>query len=83
MEKSLFVFEFISGGGLNKSSIPSSLFCEGFGMMRAIINDFRKLGFKISTILDNRIRYFQNLLDVDLIFYIDSNMNYISIFKKR
>ncbi len=81
MEKSLFVFEFISGGGLNKSSIPSSLFCEGFGMMRAIINDFKKLGFKISTLLDNRIRHFQNLLDVDLIFYIDSKINYISIFK--
>ncbi|MBN1215839.1 MAG: ATP-grasp domain-containing protein [Candidatus Lokiarchaeota archaeon] len=81
MEKSLFVFEFISGGGLNKSSIPSSLFCEGFGMMRAIINDFKRLGFKISTLLDNRIRHFQNLLDVDLIFYINSNMNYISIFK--
>ncbi|MBY9005796.1 MAG: ATP-grasp domain-containing protein [Candidatus Lokiarchaeota archaeon] len=81
MQRNLFIFEFISGGGFNKRIIPSSLFCEGFGMLRSIIEDFRKLDFQITTLLDIRIKYLSYLLNADSINYIDSNINYISYFK--
>jgi len=47
MKKRIFIFEFVTGGGFNRVNIPISLFCEGFGMLRSIIKDFKSLGFEI------------------------------------
>ncbi len=41
MKNRIFIFEFVSGGGFNKIEIPISLFCEGYGMLRSIIMDFK------------------------------------------
>ena len=49
----IFIFEFVSGGGFNQVDIPNSLFCEGYGMLKSIITDFKALNFEISTLLDN------------------------------
>lgn len=52
---SIFLFEYITGGGFNRFDIPASLFCEGFGMLKSLINDFHELKFDISTLIDERI----------------------------
>lgn len=61
----LFIFEFVSGGGYNQLDIPSSLFCEGFAMLRSTVEDFKKLGFKITTLIDERISYLSQYLNCD------------------
>ncbi|TFG18569.1 MAG: ATP-grasp domain-containing protein [Promethearchaeota archaeon] len=78
--KKLFVFEFITGGGLNQESIPSSLFCEGYGMLRTIIQDFKQLKFEIITLLDERIALFSEWLEADRITFISAADNYVQKF---
>jgi len=82
-ENYVFIFEFVSGGGFNQVDIPSSLFCEGFGMLRSIIADFKAMDFIISTILDYRIYFLSNLLEADIIQKVDAKDNYINIFKNQ
>ncbi len=82
-ENYVFIFEFVSGGGFNQVDIPSSLFCEGFGMLRSIIADFKAMDFIISTILDYRIYFLSNLLEADIIHKVDAKDNYINIFKNQ
>lgn len=78
----IFIFEFVSGGGFNRVEIPSSLFCEGYGMLRSIIADFKAIDFEITTLLDERIDFLTPYLKADSLQYIKSDDNYINIFKK-
>ncbi|MFX0070327.1 MAG: ATP-grasp domain-containing protein, partial [Candidatus Hermodarchaeota archaeon] len=80
--ESIFIFEFVSGGGFNQVDIPSSLFCEGFGMLRSIIEDFKELDLEILTLLDYRISYLSNYLKADIIEPVNANDNYVISFKK-
>ena len=84
MKKSnIFLFEFVSGGGFNQVDIPTSLFCEGYGMLRSIIADFKLLDFEISTLLDYRIqKSLSKYLKADFIEQVESHDNYIKKFKK-
>lgn len=77
----IFIFEFISSGGLNKVPIPISLFCEGFGMLRSITSDFKALGYEIHTMLDSRVFFLSEFLQADNIRKVDNFDNYITIFK--
>ncbi len=82
MSKNLiFIFEFVSGGGFSQIKIPNSLFCEGFGMLRSIITDFKALDFEIYTILDHRIFFLSNFLQADIVRTVNENDDYITIFK--
>lgn len=80
-KKNLFIFEYVSGGGFNQMQIPSSLFCEGYGMLKSIILDFKKLNFKISTLLDHRIFFLSSYLRADTIKEARVEDNYIELFK--
>jgi len=80
-KKNLFIFEYVSGGGFNQMQIPSSLFCEGYGMLKSIILDFKKLNFKISTLLDHRIFFLSSYLKADNIKETRVEDNYIELFK--
>ncbi len=82
MKDKIFIFEYISGGGLNKVNIPTSLFCEGFSMLRSIIADFKTLGFEISTLLDLRVSFLSKFLQADVIRNVSPYENYIKAFKK-
>ncbi|MFX0077427.1 MAG: hypothetical protein ACFE96_18445 [Candidatus Hermodarchaeota archaeon] len=86
IEQNLFIFEFVSGGGFNKQDIPSSLFCEGYAMLRAVVEDFKKLGFKITILLDRRISHLSLYLYCDVIKYVDFTddflMKYLDCVKK-
>ncbi|TET58378.1 MAG: ATP-grasp domain-containing protein [Promethearchaeota archaeon] len=77
----IFIFEFVSGGGFSQVNIPTSLFCEGFGMLRSIIADFKALDFEIHTILDFRIFFLSKFLQADDTKKVNLNENYITIFK--
>ena len=81
-KNTIFIFEFISGGGFNQIKIPTSLFCEGFGMLRSIIIDFKALDFEVSTIIDNRIFFLSNFLQADIVKKVNKNDEYIKIFKE-
>jgi predicted ATP-grasp superfamily ATP-dependent carboligase len=81
MKKRIFIFEFVSGGGFNRVNIPISLFCEGFGMLKSIINDFKSIGFEISTLLDYRIQYLSTTLAIDKFKIIKRRDNYLNKFK--
>ncbi|MFX1314901.1 MAG: ATP-grasp domain-containing protein [Promethearchaeota archaeon] len=79
---SVFIFEFVSGGGFNQVDIPSSLFCEGFGMLKSLIEDFKLMDFAITTILDYRIYFLSSYLKADKVHKIDAKDNYLKIFKR-
>lgn len=78
----IFIFEFISGGGLNHEDIPISLFTEGFGMLRVIVEDFKNLGFQIKTLIDYRIQHMIKYLKADFIKEINQSMNIFLEVKK-
>ncbi len=76
----IFIFEFVSGGGYNQVDIPSSLFCECYAMLRTIIEDFKKLGFQITTLLDIRIDFLSQYLEADKVKLVKKNDDYIKIY---
>ncbi|MHA1671800.1 MAG: ATP-grasp domain-containing protein [Promethearchaeota archaeon] len=78
----IFIFEFISGGGFNHVDIPISLFTEGFGMLRAIVEDFKNLGFQIKTLIDYRIQHMIRYLKTDFTKEINQNMDIFLEVKK-
>lgn len=80
-KKTLFIFEYVSGGGFNQMEIPSSLFCEGYGMLKSIILDFKKLNLTISTLLDHRIFFLSSYLKADNIKETQVEDDYIELFK--
>ncbi len=82
MSNKIFIFEFISGGGFNKETLPISLFCEGFAMLRACIEDFMSIDFEIETLLDDRISKLNEILVADTISIVKENDDFIKIFKK-
>ncbi len=81
MNETIFIFEFIAGGGFNKEEIPSSLFCEGFGMLKSIISDFKALNFNVRTLLDHRITFLSHFLQADKIINVNSDDHYLNFFK--
>lgn len=83
MSHKIFVFEFISGGGFNKENIPPSLFCEGFGMLRSVIDDFQKLDNHIITLLDNRIQFLSPLLKANSIESVKPSDKFSELYKSR
>ncbi|MFX0187703.1 MAG: ATP-grasp domain-containing protein [Candidatus Hodarchaeota archaeon] len=82
-KKKIFLFEFASGGGFNQVNIPTSLFCEGFGMLRSIIEDFKSLDFEISILLDYRGISYKKFLQADIIKQVNANDDYLVKFEKE
>ncbi|MFX1379211.1 MAG: ATP-grasp domain-containing protein [Promethearchaeota archaeon] len=81
MNNKIFIFEFVSGGGFNNTIIPTSLFCEGFGMLRSITADFKLLDFEIYTTLDYRISFLSKFIKADHILNVRKNENSLKTFK--
>ena len=76
----IFIFEFVSGGGYNQVDIPSSLFCEGYAMLRTIIEDFKKLGYQIITLLDVRISHLSRYLKTDMVKLVKPEDEFLKIY---
>jgi len=77
INQNLFIFEFVSGGGYNQCDMPSSLFCEGYAMLRVIVEDFKKLGFKVSILLDKRISHLSRYLNSDIIQFVKPKEDFL------
>jgi predicted ATP-grasp superfamily ATP-dependent carboligase len=77
LDQDIFIFEFVSGGGFNQVEIPSSLICEGYAMLRTIIEDFKNLGFHITTLLDSRIEFLSHYLKADVIKSVELEEDYL------
>jgi predicted ATP-grasp superfamily ATP-dependent carboligase len=81
MKNRVFVFEFVAGGGFNKIKIPNSLFCEGYGMLRSIILDFKSQNFEIITLLDYRILHIAQFLPIDEVHIVGNKDNFLKKYK--
>ena len=51
----ILAYEYVSGGGYAGKLIPSSVLCEGFGMLRALTLDLKEAGHQVATMLDSRL----------------------------
>lgn len=51
----IIVYEHMSGGGYAQRLISPSVLCEGFGMLRCIVSDFKVAGHDVTVLLDDRI----------------------------
>ena len=68
----LLVYEHISGGGFGDGQIPKNVLCEGHGMLRTLIADFKAAGHSVITTLDPRISRLNPPLKADSIISVSS-----------
>ena len=69
----LLVYEHVTGGGFADKRISPSILSEGYGMLRALISDFRSAGYKVTTFLDLRLKAFNPPIEADNIISISSH----------
>jgi len=63
----LLIYEHITGGGYIGKGISPNILTEGFGMLRALVSDFKAAGHFVITFLDSRFITFSSSLDADKI----------------
>jgi predicted ATP-grasp superfamily ATP-dependent carboligase len=68
----LLVYEYISGGGFGDDQIPKNVLCEGFGMLRTLITDFKAAGHSVTTTIDQRISALNPPIKADSILSVSS-----------
>jgi predicted ATP-grasp superfamily ATP-dependent carboligase len=78
----LFVYEYVSGGGLAEDKIPTSVLSEGFGMLRTMISDFKAAGHHVTITLDSRVAKYNPPLTADCIVPVFSLPETQAIFHK-
>ncbi|MHA1166288.1 MAG: ATP-grasp domain-containing protein [Candidatus Hodarchaeales archaeon] len=62
MRGTVFITEFITGGGCASESLDRTLFPEGFSMLHSIIKAYKKQDFDVKTTLDHRELWIGDLL---------------------
>ena len=50
------VYEHVSGGGYAGQKLPVWGLAEGYSMLRTLLEDFKRLGCRVSTLLDERVK---------------------------
>jgi predicted ATP-grasp superfamily ATP-dependent carboligase len=78
----VIVYEHVSGGGYACQPIPSSVLCEGFGMLRSIVSDFKLAGHEVTVFLDSRISKLNPQINADAtvpIFFSKEPENFLKI----
>lgn len=55
------VIEYATGGGFSREALNPLLFPEGYGMLRAVIEDLKRGGYRVITTLDARLKPFCRL----------------------
>jgi predicted ATP-grasp superfamily ATP-dependent carboligase len=68
----VLVYEHVSGGGYAGKSIPASVLCEGYAMLRGAVSDFKAAGHSVTTLLDSRVAAFNPVLAADNVIPISS-----------
>ncbi len=51
----VLVYEYVSGGGYAGQPTPAGVLCEGFGMLRSVVSDFKSAGHEVTVLLDGRL----------------------------
>jgi predicted ATP-grasp superfamily ATP-dependent carboligase len=69
----LLVYEHLSGGGFAAERISPSVLCEGFGMLKTLIADFKAAGHSVTTTLDSRIARFNPPIKADCVIPVSSS----------
>jgi predicted ATP-grasp superfamily ATP-dependent carboligase len=78
----LLVYEHVSGGGFADREIAPSVLCEGFGMLKTLIADFKAAGHSVSSTLDSRIARLNPPIDADCVVPVASSKDTQANFKK-
>jgi predicted ATP-grasp superfamily ATP-dependent carboligase len=69
----VLVYEHVSGGGFAAAPLLPSVLCEGFGMLRMLIADFKAAGHSVTTTLDSRIAKLNPPIKADCVVPISSS----------
>lgn len=69
----VLVYEHVSGGGFAAEPTLPSVLCEGFGMLRTLIADFKAAGHSVTTTLDSRIAKLNPPIKADCVVPISSS----------
>jgi predicted ATP-grasp superfamily ATP-dependent carboligase len=69
----VLLYEHVSSGGYAGESIPLSLLCEGFGMLKGLTSDFKAAGHEVTVLLDRRIAELNPPLESDHFVQITSS----------
>jgi predicted ATP-grasp superfamily ATP-dependent carboligase len=67
------VYEHVCGGGFASEQIPPSVLCEGFGMLRTLIADFKAVGHNVTTTVDSRIAMLNPPIEADCVVPVSSS----------
>ncbi|HUT82548.1 MAG TPA: ATP-grasp domain-containing protein [Candidatus Bathyarchaeia archaeon] len=78
----IFIQEFVSGGGLSDQDLDASLVVEGFGMLRVLASNCKKLGYNVTSTLDKRFKFLTHFLEIDHLVKISPNESFIEEGKK-
>jgi predicted ATP-grasp superfamily ATP-dependent carboligase len=73
----IFIQEFSSGGGMIQENPGASLLVEGFGILRVLIQNCKRLGMEVVVTLDKRLNFLERFLNADIIDIISTNENFI------
>lgn len=74
------VFEYIFGGGYQGNLIDHNVLCEGFSMLKDVTEDFLEAGYEVTTLLDSRLKNFQNYMEFDIFDEVTSKDTFENIF---
>jgi len=74
----LFIQEYSSGGGMVQDNISASLLVEGFGILRVLVQNCKRLGIEVFITLDKRLSFLEKFVDADIIDLISRNDNFIA-----
>ncbi|MHA1244844.1 MAG: ATP-grasp domain-containing protein [Candidatus Heimdallarchaeota archaeon] len=66
----ILVQEYSSGGGMVQDKPSASLLTEGFGILRVLVQNCKRLGMEVVTTLDERLSSIANFLEADIIEFI-------------
>jgi predicted ATP-grasp superfamily ATP-dependent carboligase len=53
--KKILIVDYITGGGFAEEDLPLDRLAEGYAILRASIEQFAQLGYKITTLIDQRL----------------------------
>jgi predicted ATP-grasp superfamily ATP-dependent carboligase len=59
------IYEYASGGGLKP--VPSSVLCEGFGMLRTLVSDLTSAGHQVTVLLNEDISKLNPPINADFV----------------
>ncbi|NHJ04604.1 MAG: ATP-grasp domain-containing protein [Candidatus Heimdallarchaeota archaeon] len=73
----IFIQEFSTGGGFAQTLLDFNLIIEGFGMLRLLIQNFKRLNLEVITTLDSRLLFLIDFLEADEILLINQGESFL------